>query len=60
VDGAIHVYYLLNRGFPADLSLLVNEGFLGLSALRDTAGQPFAYKVTRDGFSLATTEGVTP
>ena len=60
VDGAIHVYYLLNRGFPADLSLLVNEGFLGLSALRDTAGQPFAYKVTQDGFSLATTEGVTP
>jgi hypothetical protein len=60
VDGAIHVYYLLNRGFPADLSLLVNEGFLGLSALRDTAGQPFTYKVTQDGFSLATSEGVTP
>jgi hypothetical protein len=60
VDGAIHVYYLLNRGFPADLSLLVNEGFLGLPALRDTAGQPFSYKVTQDGFSLATSEGVTP
>jgi hypothetical protein len=60
VDGAIHVYYLLNRGFPADLSLLVNEGFLGLPALTDTAGQPFSYKVTQDGFSLATSEGVTP
>jgi hypothetical protein len=60
VDGAIHVYYLLNRGFPADLTLLVNEGFLGLSALRDTAGQPFTYKVNQDGFSLATAEGVTP
>jgi len=60
VDGAIHVYYLLNRGFPADLTLLVNEGFLGLSALRDTAGQPFTYKVTQDGFSLSTSEGITP
>ena len=60
VDGAVHVYYLLNRGFPADLTLLVNEGFLGLSALQDTAGQPFSYRVTQDGFSLSTAEGVTP
>jgi hypothetical protein len=60
VDGAVHVYYLLNRGFPADLTLLVNEGFLGLPALRDTAGQPFTYRITQDGFSLSTAEGVTP
>lgn len=60
VDGAIQVYYLLNRGFPADLNYLVNEGFLGLAALHDTAGQPFVYKVTQDGFALATADGVTP
>jgi len=60
VDGAIQVYYLLNRGFPADLKYLVNEGFLGLSALHDTAGQPFVYTVTKDGFALATYDGVTP
>src|SRR5262245_22441028 len=36
VDGAIQVYYLLNRGFPADLNYLVNEGFLGLPSLHDT------------------------
>jgi|RhiMethySRZTD1v2_1073278.scaffolds.fasta_scaffold28734_5 hypothetical protein len=60
VDGAIHVYYLLNRGFPADLNYLVNEGFLGLPALHDTSGQPFVYKVNQDGFALATSDGVTP
>jgi hypothetical protein len=60
VDGAIHVYYLLNRGFPADLTYLVNEGFLGLPALHDTAGQPFVYKVNQDGFALSTSDGVTP
>ena len=60
VDGAIQVYYLLNRGFPADLNYLVNEGFLGLPALHDTAGQPFVYRVSGDGFALATSDGVTP
>lgn len=60
VDSAIQVYYLLNRGFPADLNYLVNEGFLGLGALHDTAGQPFVYKVNQDGFALATSDGVTP
>ena len=60
VDGAIQVYYLLNRGFPADLNYLVNEGFLGLPALHDTAGQPFVYRVSGDGFALATYDGVTP
>jgi len=53
IDAALHVYYLLNRGYPADLHYLVTDGLLRADTLLDPTGAPIKYVVTQDGYDLA-------
>src|SRR6266853_5464837 len=55
VDFAIQVYYLLNRGYPADLHLLVTTHLLDPRAIEDPWGRSFTYEVIAGGYRLAAT-----
>ena len=53
IDSALHVYYLLNRGYPADLHYLVTDGLLRADTLFDPSGTPIKYVATPDGYDLS-------
>ena len=55
VDFAIQVYYLLNRGYPENLSYLVTSHLLKPVAILDPQSRPFDYQVTPGGYRLSFT-----
>ena len=60
IESALQVYYLLNRGYPADLKYLVMDGLMEPSLLVDFDGSQITYGVTQDGYRLQTTTGIRP
>ncbi len=53
IDFAIEVYFLLNRGYPAELRYLVTTHLLGPDAIVDPWGRPYRYEVLSGGYRLA-------
>jgi uncharacterized protein DUF4388 len=53
IDFAIQVYYLLNRGYPENLSYLVTSHLLKPQAILDPKSRPFEYQVTPEGYRLS-------
>ncbi|PYS97589.1 MAG: hypothetical protein DMF50_00135 [Acidobacteria bacterium] len=53
VDFAIQIYYLLNRGYPAELHYLVTSQILKPDAIVDPWGRPFRYEVQPGGYALS-------
>jgi hypothetical protein len=53
LDYALQVYYLLNRGYPADLRNLVTAHLLRPDALTDPWGRPYEYRIDPGGYRLA-------
>ncbi len=53
VDFAVQVYYLLNRGYPADLRYLVTSGLLKPEAITDPSGRAFLYEVEPGGYRMS-------
>jgi hypothetical protein len=60
IDSALQVYYLLNRGYPADLNYLVMDGLMEPALLVDADGAEISYGVTKEGYRLQTTTGIKP
>ena len=60
IESALQIYYLLNRGYPADLKYLVMDGLMEPTLLVDADGTEISYGVTRDGYRLQTTSGIKP
>ncbi len=52
VDFAIQIYYLLNRGYPAELRYLVTTHLLEPDAILDPWGTPYKYEVLAGGYRL--------
>ena len=52
VDFVIQVYYLLNRGYPADLRRLVTSHLLDPRGITDPWGRPYGYEVLPGGYRL--------
>ncbi len=53
IDFSLQVYYLLNRGYPADLRYLVTSHLLDPNGIVDPWGRPYLYEVTSSGYTLA-------
>ena len=53
VDFAVQTYYLLNRGYPAELHYLVTSQILKPDAIVDPWGRPFRYEVQPGGYALS-------
>jgi hypothetical protein len=53
VEAALEVYYLLNRGYPAELADLVTEGLVPIETLVNAAGEPLAYRASSGGYRLS-------
>ena len=52
VEAALEVYYLLNRGYPAQLADLVTEGLVPIETLFDAAGEPVEYSESGGSYRL--------
>jgi hypothetical protein len=57
VDFALQVYYLLNRGYPQDLHLLVTWHLMRPEGITDPWGTPYLYDVQTGGYRLAVALG---
>ena len=52
-DFGLQVYFLLNRGYPEDLPLLVTTHLLKPEGIVDPWGTPYLYEVQTGGYRLA-------
>jgi Domain of unknown function (DUF4388) len=53
VDFALQTYYLLNRGYPAELRYLVTSHLLRPDGIVDATGRPLEYEVGSGGYRLS-------
>jgi hypothetical protein len=60
IDFALQVYYLLNRGYPESLRLLVTSHLLKPEAITDSTGAEYVYRVVPGGYELSSAAAVEP